>query len=110
MNVDIEKLRNELKNKIDEILDSYISENNEEDNTLAEIPEENIYMEFDINNQDYIAFSEDSEENEELNMMFAKVDIIYGNKILRNIETSEEYESVLNEFNRRLVLIEDGEV
>lgn len=101
MNIDLEKLRNELKNKIDEIIDSYIST----DNAVLEIPEQNIYMEFNINNHNYIAFTEDSKDTEEMEMMFAKVDFIDGNKILRNIETAEEYETVINEFNRRLELI-----
>lgn len=101
MNIDIEKLRGELKNKIDEVIDSYISI----DNTVLEIPEQNIYMEFNINNHNYIAFTENSSETEEMEMMFAKVDFMDGNKILRNIETSEEYEAVINEFNRRLELI-----
>lgn len=101
MNIDIEKLRNELKNKIDEIIDSYIFA----DNIVIEIPEEKIYMEFNINNHNYIAFTEDSKDTEEMEMMFAKVDFIEGNKILRNIETKEEYETVIKEFNRRLELI-----
>lgn len=101
MNIDIEKLRNELKSKVDEIIDSYIST----DNAILEILDQNIYMEFIINNQNYIAFTEDSNETEEMEMMFAKVDFIDGNKILRNIETAEEYEIVINEFNRRLELI-----
>lgn len=101
MNIDIEKLRNELKNKIDEIIDSYISA----DNIVIEIPEEKIYMEFNINNHNYIAFTEDSKDTEEMEMMFAKVEFIDGNKILRNIETKEECETVINEFNRRLELI-----
>jgi len=103
MDIDVEKLRNELKNKVDEIIDSYISI----DNAVLEIPEQNIYMEFNINNHNYIAFTEDPEEIEEMEIMFAKVDFIDGNKILRNIETAEEYESVINEFNRRLELVED---
>ena len=101
MNVDIEKLRNELKNKIDEIIDSYISSYN----TVIEIPEEKIYMEFNVNNNNYIAFTEDSNDKEEMEMMFAKVDFMDGNKILRNIEKAEEYEIVINEFNRRLELV-----
>ena len=101
MNIDIEKLRNELKNKVDEIIDSYIST----DNVILEIPEQNIYMEFNINNHNYIAFTEDYEDVEEMEMMFAKVNFIDGNKILRNIEAAEEYETVKNEFNRRLELI-----
>ena len=103
MDIDIEKLRNELKDKIDEIIDSYIYQ----DNTLLKIPNENIYMEFNINNHNYIAFTEDSNETEELEMMFAKVELIEGKEILRSIETAEEYEHVINEFNRRLALIKD---
>lgn len=101
MNIDIEKLRNELKNKVDEIIDSYISV----ENVVLEIPEENIYMEFNINNHNYIAFTENTADTEEMEMLFAKVDFIDGNKILRNIETADEYETVINEFNRRLGLI-----
>jgi len=101
MNVDIEKLRSELKNKVDEIIDSYIST----DNAVLEIPKQKIYMEFNINNHNYIAFTEDEENVEEIEMMFAKVDLIDGNKILRNIETAEEYEAVINEFNRRLEFV-----
>lgn len=101
MNVDIEKLRNELKNKVDEIIDSYIYTNN----TVIEIPEEKIYMKFNINGQNYIAFTEDPKEKEEMEMIFAKVDFVDGNKILRNIETADELEIVITEFNKRLELI-----
>lgn len=105
MNIDIEKLRNELKTKVDEIIDSYI----QVDNKMLEIPEQKIYMDFSINNCNYIAFTEDSEDVEEMEMMFAKVDFIDGNKILRNIETADEYETVINEFNRRIELISEEE-
>ena len=101
MNIDIEKLRNELKNNVDKILDSYMPT----DNGVLEIPDENIYMEFNINNHNYIAFTEDLKETEEIEMMFAKIDFIDKKKILRNIETTEELENVINEFNRRLELI-----
>ena len=103
MNIDIEKLRNELKSNIDKVIDSYISEND----TIIEIPEEKIYMEFNINNQNYIAFTEDPPETEEMEMIFAKVNFIDGNKVIRNIETTEEYETVVNEFYRRLELVSD---
>lgn len=101
MNMDIEKQRNELTNKENQIIDFSISE----DNTLLEISEEKIYMEFIINNYNYIAFTEDSKETEEMEMMFAKIEFIDGNRILRNIDTIKEYEIVINEFNRRLELI-----
>jgi len=67
-------------------------------------------MEFNIGDQYYGAFSEDSKNVEESGMMFAKLEIIDGNRVLRNIETTQEYEDVINEFNRRLELISDEEV
>jgi len=106
MNIDIEKLRNELKNKVDEIIDLYINDDNE----IIQIPQDKIYMEFDINNQSYIAFTEDSEEVEEMEMLFAKVDLLEGNRILRNIETEEEYTAVINEFNKRLQIVSGEEI
>jgi len=106
MNIDIEKLRNELKNKVDEIIDLYINDDNE----IIQIPQDKIYMEFDINNQSYIAFTEDSEEVEEMEMLFAKVDLLEGNRILRNIETEEEYTAVINEFNKRQQIVSGEEI
>ena len=76
----------------------------EDDNALITIPEDNIYMEFEIGEQSYIAFSEQSSDEEELDMMFAKVDMIDGMKIIRNIEDDAEYERVVKEFNDRLEL------
>ncbi len=103
MREDLENLRTELKNKIDEIINNYISTN---DNTILEIPDDNIYMEFDIDNNSYIAFTENSKEDDEFEIMFAKLNVIDGNKILRNIENDLEYQNVVNEFNRRLSLVE----
>ena len=54
MNIDIEKLRNELKNKVDEIIDLYINDDNE----IIQIPQDKIYMEFELNGKNYIAFSD----------------------------------------------------
>ena len=109
MNIDIEKLRTALKNKIDEVINSYITNDSTVDNTVLKIPEDNIYMEFYVNNKNYIAFTEDSKETEEMEMMFAKVEFIDGNKVLRNIQIEDEYESVVREFYRRLELVSDGE-
>lgn len=114
MNIDVEKLRDELKNMVDDVINRYLSssktlEIKEDDNTdtLIEINDEKIYMEFELNGYNYVAFSKDSYEIEELEMLFAKVENIDGNQILRNIESTEEYQSVINEFNRRLQLISD---
>ena len=101
MNNDIEKLREESKKKIDEIIDNYETDNN----NILTIPDDNIYMEFDIDNKNYIAFSENSNDVEEIEMIFAKVEYVDGEKILRNIETDEEYQKVINEFDRRLEFI-----
>lgn len=102
MNFDLEKLREELKLKIDEVIDKYTLNAN----SIIEIPDENIYMEFKLNGQDYMAFSDDN-DSEEMNMMFAKVDYLDDSKILRNIEDKNELQDVINEFNRRLVFMAD---
>ncbi len=101
MENDLENLRTELKNKIDDAINNYISN----DNSIIEIPDDNIYMEFDLGDQSYVAFTENAKEDEEFEMMFAKVDLIDGNRILRNIEDTSEYQDVVNEFSRRLALI-----
>lgn len=74
------------------------------DNMVFEIPEEKIYMSFKLGEQEYIAFSE-NDEDEEIEMMFAKIDYIDGLRIMRNIETVDEYEKVVVEFDSRLKLI-----
>ena len=101
MENDLENLRTELKNKIDDAINNYISN----DNSIIEIPDDNIYMEFDLGDQSYVAFTENAKEDEEFEMMFAKVDLMDGNRILRNIEDTSEYQDVVNEFSRRLALI-----
>lgn len=101
MDINIEKLREELKNKIDEVIDSFIYSDNE----LLEVSEDKIYMEFNIDDQDYIAFAEDLNNSEEIEMLFAKVDFVEGKKILRNIESLSEYELAKKVFNKRLELI-----
>lgn len=59
-------------------------------------------MEFVLNDQTYIAFSEGNDEDEEVKMLFAKVEKMDGKKILRNIETEEELDTVLNEFYKNI--------
>lgn len=91
MYIDREKIR---KDFIDKVIIN--------DNSIVEIPEENVYMEFVLNDQTYIAFSEGNDEDEEVKMLFAKVEKMDGKKILRNIETEEELETVLNEFYKNI--------
>ena len=100
---DMKKLREELKNKIDEVIDKYVSD----DSKLLEIPDDNIYMEFELNGQSYIAFTESSKQDLEFDMNFAKVNIIDGRRILRNIEDKVEFQRGIDEFSRRLRIIAD---
>ena len=103
MNNDIENLRQEIMNKVDEIINEYVSN----DNTMVEIPEDKIYMEITLGDQDYVAFTEDDENAEEISMMFAKASVIEGKRILRNIEDQQEYDRVAEEFDRRLAAISE---
>lgn len=91
MYIDREKIR---KDFIDKVIIN--------DNSIVEIPEDNVYMEFVLNDQTYIAFSEGNDEDEEIKMLFAKVENMDGKKILRNIETEEELDTVLNEFYKNI--------
>ena len=91
MYIDREKIR---KDFIDKVIIN--------DNSIVEIPEDNVYMEFVLNDQTYIAFSEGNDEDEEVKMLFAKVEMMDGKKILRNIETEEELDTVLNEFYKNI--------
>ena len=103
MNKDIENLREEIINKMDEIINEYVSN----DNTMIEIPEDKIYMEITLGDQDYVAFTEDDENAEEISMMFAKSNVIEGKRILRNIEDQQEYDRVVDEFDRRLAALSE---
>ena len=103
MNNDIENLRQEIMNKVDEIINEYVSN----DNTMVEIPEDKIYMEITLGDKDYVAFTEDDENAEEISMMFAKASVIEGKRILRNIEDQQEYDRVAEEFDRRLAAISE---
>lgn len=102
MNNKIEKVM-DTKNKIDQVINLYV----EKDNAILEIPEENVYMEFSIGDQDYVAFSESSDDEDEMDMMFAKSDVLANVRVLRSIDVNEEYDDVLTEFSRRLELIEN---
>ena len=103
MNKDIENLRKEIMNKMDEIINEYVSN----DNTMIEIPEDKIYMEITLGDQDYVAFTEDDETAEEISMMFAKANVIEGKRVLRNIEDQQEYDRVVEEFDKRLAALSE---
>lgn len=74
---------------------------------LVDISDEKIYMNFNIGDQNYVVLTEDSADSEEFNVMFAKLDLMNGNKILRNIEDKGEYELVIEKFNKRLMLMDE---
>lgn len=99
MNVDNEKFN--FSDKVFNVTDGY----GQDDNALIDIPEDKIYMELVIDNQNYIAFTENSDNDEEIEIMFAKVDFINGNEIVRSINNADEYENVIKEFNKRLEIM-----
>ena len=88
-------------------LDSLVNLYVEKDNTIVMIPKDNIYMNFSVGNQDYVAFSNDLDSEDEINMMFAQADVFDGDRILRNIDSDEEYEEVVSVFNKILSFMED---
>ena len=69
---------------------------------LLIIPEENIFYEFSIKKQRYVVFSKSTilQENDEI--YFAKLDYIGNSKIIRCIESSQEYEFVINRYEQLL--------
>ena len=72
---------------------------------LIQIPEENILMEFYIEDQEYVVFTETPEEEEYL-IYFAKRDYLEEHYILRNIESDDEYNMVLAKYEELLALME----
>ena len=70
------------------------------ENELITIPEENICLRFSLGDQVYVVISNsvDVEENDEI--YFAKENLIDGIKIIRNIESDEEYNKVLVEYEK----------
>ena len=72
------------------------------ENDIIVIPEENIYLEFYFEDQMYAVISKTSELTEDSEVYFAKEDIVDGMKLMRNIESEEEYDKVLKEYERIL--------
>ncbi len=73
------------------------------------IPNDKIYMKFYLKNNEYIAFSESKDEDEEIDMMFARIEHNNGKRIAKWIDNSVEFEEVLNEFNKKLANIDNKE-
>lgn len=76
---------------------------------IIEIPEENIFMDFELDGQKFIVFSNSSELEEDDEIFFAKENTVDGIRIIRNIEDNEEYEKAVAEYERRLDLFGDDE-
>ena len=70
------------------------------ENNIIEFSEENILLEFCLNNQIYAVITNHNNLPEESNIYIAKENIIDGEKILRNIEDDIEFEKAKKEFER----------
>ena len=76
---------------------------------VIEIPEENIFMDFELDGQKFIVFSNSPELNEGDDVFFAKQDIVDGVRLIRNIEDDEEFAKVEAEYERRLEILGEDE-
>lgn len=72
------------------------------ENELIEISKENIYLEFNFKDQAYVVISKSQDLQEGDEISIAKMDLLDGERIIRNIESDEEYEEVEKEFERIL--------
>ena len=72
------------------------------DKELIVVDEENIYMDFTLNDQNYLVISGSEEMQEGDTYYIVKEDYIDGQRIIRNIEDDSEYSLVEAEFNRLL--------
>lgn len=77
-------------------------------NDLIEINEENIQMNFYIDDQEYVVLTEKPEINEGDSLYFAKKEYLDNqNIIIRNIESDEEYNRVLSKYEELLSMMGD---
>ncbi len=79
------------------------------DNELLVIPEENILLGFELDNQDYVVISEIEEAFEGDEVYLAKRNIVEGKSIIRNIEDDEEYARVLAKYQELINELEGDE-
>lgn len=75
---------------------------------LVIIPEENVYLEFTVDNKCYAVISDTGELKEGDEVYFAKIDFVDGDKIATSIQSEEEHNKVLAEYNR--ILVEVGAI
>lgn len=76
---------------------------------IIEIPDENVFMEFELDGNKIVVFSDKDELDEGDVVFFSKENEIEGERVIRNIEDREEYERVVAEYERLLSLIEEDE-
>lgn len=83
-----------------------MQENYYNENEILNVPDDNIIMDINFNGNNYIVFT-DSLNDDEMNVMIAKIDFSTGKKLLKAIENQQEYEIVFNEFTKRLVTVSE---
>ena len=74
------------------------------DKSIVEIRPENVLFRFYMENQQYAILGEsiDDESDDDVITYFAKLNIIDGQIVARNIETEEEYDRVVKFFDDRM--------
>ena len=75
------------------------------DNSIVEIKPENILFRFFMGEQEYAILGESIDEvddDADVVTYFAKINIIDGEPIIRNIESDEEYDKVVNFFDNKM--------
>lgn len=78
------------------------------DNNLIEINDDNVLMEFNIDDQTYVVLGEDNDDIEEINVYFAKKNYVDdGISIVRNIESDEEYALVIKKYEEIMNSFDD---
>lgn len=69
-------------------------------NNLIEFSEENIFLEFELEDQRYVVISQSPDLVEGDEIYLAKIDIVDNERIIRSIESDEEYQEVEKEYER----------
>ena len=74
------------------------------DNSIVEIRPENILFRFHLGDQEYAILGEDIDkvDDDDIVTYFAKINIIDGEQIIRNIESDEEYNRVVSFFDEKM--------
>ena len=74
------------------------------DNSIVEIRPENILFRFHMGDQEYAILGEsiDTVDDDDVITYFAKLNIVDGEIVARNIETGEEYDRVVKFFDDKM--------